>query len=781
MHPKSILSNLRISTKLLLLNLMICAGFLLIVCVIVFSFANVRNSLTQVTDWNMGTVIDNSRTARELSTVFSDIDLMSRTFYGRSDYLDSEGRRLFRTVKNIAGKNTDSELYKSLLTLSDDLDSFLSQCAVVNTVLHARDSIDRETHAYLTSLENMIGKLLVKFTLQGEDTSFVEQQLTLVIGYRESLLQIGKLYAELGAEHYFTDLEAKTSPVVAAIDDLILRLRTITASVPDVARYGVILLSNVQKYKEIVFRFYAVMQELGLRVTKLNLSKASSMLEMESIDKKISRTTQLVSSSIEKIIFTSGIIVLGLSILVIATLGFATAYLIRSNINNPMKAILKGIESFRQGSFDTPIELSRQDEWDTIVKALNNMAADLLESYTALQENEKKYRSLFESSRDAIAIVSQDGKFIDVNQSYLDLVGYDWQDLLNMNAEKLWADPAERLKWQQIIEKSGSVVDYEHRIRRKDGVERDCLLTSTVRRMEDDSIQYQSIARDITERKRAEEKLIRYRDHLAELVTERTRKLEKAQGNLIRQERLAALGKLTATVSHEIRNPLGTINTSVFAIGDALERNQMERVERALKLTERNIRRCDKIITELLDFTRKRELNPEPLVIDSWLGTLLDEQQYPEGIASKCDFHTGICLPIDREYMRRAITNVITNAVQAMEDEESQGRELKVESAVAGDRLEIRIIDNGIGISADILEEVFEPLFSTKSFGVGLGLPIVKDIMEAHGGGIAIKSNRGRQGSQELPGSGEEPATGGTTVVLWLPISATEQVQSEGT
>lgn len=118
MRPKSILSNLRISTKLLLLNLMICAGFFLIVCVIVFSFVNVRSSLTQVTDWNMGTVIDNSRTARELSKVFSDIDLMSRTFYGKNDYLNSEGPRLVRTVKNIAENTTDSDLNKSLLTLS---------------------------------------------------------------------------------------------------------------------------------------------------------------------------------------------------------------------------------------------------------------------------------------------------------------------------------------------------------------------------------------------------------------------------------------------------------------------------------------------------------------------------------------------------------------------------------------------------------------------------------------------------------------------------------------
>ena len=201
MRPIPTLSNLRISTKLLLLNLMICAAFILIVCVAIVSFYNVRHMSRDVANKDIGRVIDNSQAARELGKVFADIDLLSRTFYGKDDYLESEGSRLIVSVKNIAGSTTDPGLNKSLLTLSDNLASFLSQCAAVNTLLDARQYIDGETNAELARLENLIGDLLVNSTLRGEDTSFVEQMLALVVGYRESLLNIGKLYAELGNEH----------------------------------------------------------------------------------------------------------------------------------------------------------------------------------------------------------------------------------------------------------------------------------------------------------------------------------------------------------------------------------------------------------------------------------------------------------------------------------------------------------------------------------------------------------------------------------------------------
>ncbi len=124
-------------------------------------------------------------------------------FYGKNDYLKSEGSKLVSSVNHISESTTDPDLKKPLLSLHRHIESFLDQCVVVNTGLHAIKSIDRETHAELTGLENLIVELLVNFTIEGEDTAFVEQLLSLAVGYRESLLQIGKLYAELGHEHYF--------------------------------------------------------------------------------------------------------------------------------------------------------------------------------------------------------------------------------------------------------------------------------------------------------------------------------------------------------------------------------------------------------------------------------------------------------------------------------------------------------------------------------------------------------------------------------------------------
>jgi signal transduction histidine kinase len=253
-----------------------------------------------------------------------------------------------------------------------------------------------------------------------------------------------------------------------------------------------------------------------------------------------------------------------------------------------------------------------------------------------------------------------------------------------------------------------------------------------------------------------DEELAKYRQHLEELVRERTRELEEAHEQLIRKERLAALGQLTATVAHEIRNPLGTVKTSIFSIGDALERNELERVYRALKLAERNIQRCDGIINELLDYTRKWEVKLEPVAIDLWLNDLLDEQEIPENIECRRELHADLVLPIAREHLRRAVVNVFANAIQAMQDEETTENRLTIESAVTEDRLEIHIIDTGPGIVKNVLDKVFEPLFSTKGFGIGLGLPIVRDIMERHGGGIEIQSEIGK----------------GTIVILWLPLES---------
>ncbi len=267
----------------------------------------------------------------------------------------------------------------------------------------------------------------------------------------------------------------------------------------------------------------------------------------------------------------------------------------------------------------------------------------------------------------------------------------------------------------------------------------------------------------LTQIQSRDQTLEQYRSNLEELVNERTRELETAQRELVSKEKLAVMGTLSAMVSHEIRNPLGTIRNTIFNIKQLINKNNYA-VEPELERIERNVVRCDHIIEELLDFTRLRDKNLEPVKIDSWLKELMEEQFISGSVIVTTSFKADTVVHIDIESFRRAVINVAQNGIQAMtkvmtvkkmkQSDTKKDMRLTVESRVHKDRVEVIVEDNGEGIPQADLDKIYEPLYSTKSFGVGLGLPIVKGIMEQHLGGIEIDSQVGI----------------GTKVTLWLPL-----------
>ena len=187
---------------------------------------------------------------------------------------------------------------------------------------------------------------------------------------------------------------------------------------------------------------------------------------------------------------------------------------------------------------------------------------------------------------------------------------------------------------------------------------------------------------------------------------------------------------------------------------------------RALERIERGIKRCDNIIDELLDYSRIKDLDRTVVSIDGWLATLLDEQPLPAGIILERDLTLpNESVPIDPERLRRAVINVFENACQAMthntetETGDTQSR-LRIATRATDDRIEIVITDTGPGIPGEVLAQIFEPLFSTKNFGIGLGLPTAKQIVEQHGGDIKVETEEGR----------------GTSFVLRLPRGEQEAV-----
>jgi signal transduction histidine kinase len=247
---------------------------------------------------------------------------------------------------------------------------------------------------------------------------------------------------------------------------------------------------------------------------------------------------------------------------------------------------------------------------------------------------------------------------------------------------------------------------------------------------------YRGSGRDVT-------KEVAVELELARRVDERTAELRAAQSELIRKERLSALGQLTATMAHELRNPLSAIRNTLFAVKETAANKGID-LERPLTRVERSVARCDRIINDLLDYTRVKELHLAELAPDPWIEEVLSEQRLPAGIELERRLDADCMIAIDPERVRRVLINLIDNAAQAM-PEDARERKITVTTALLDDgHCEFAVADTGAGITADVLPKVFEPLFSTKSFGTGLGLPMVKQIVEQHGGTITITSEIGK-------------------------------------
>jgi signal transduction histidine kinase/purine-cytosine permease-like protein len=237
-------------------------------------------------------------------------------------------------------------------------------------------------------------------------------------------------------------------------------------------------------------------------------------------------------------------------------------------------------------------------------------------------------------------------------------------------------------------------------------------------------------------------------------------KLTETRQELMQSERLATIGQLTATVSHELRNPLGTLVSSLSVMRKYLEGSE-PKVRSELDLMQRNIFRCVRIIEDLLEFSRDKEVQLRPVQLDRWIALQLEEQELPDFVGLRTDFRAQATVLLDSEKFRQVFVNLLQNANQAIalrdEDSPPEGQ-LTIETRRNGARVELCVRDDGCGIRPEIGDKIFKPLFSTKAFGAGLGLPLVKEIVERHHGTLEVQSEWGA----------------GTTVTVSLPLALQE-------
>jgi len=256
------------------------------------------------------------------------------------------------------------------------------------------------------------------------------------------------------------------------------------------------------------------------------------------------------------------------------------------------------------------------------------------------------------------------------------------------------------------------------------------------------------------------EKLTEYSEKLEEMVEQRTKELRDTQEQLVRQEKLAVLGQLAGGVGHELRNPLGAIKNAAYFLNIALEDPDPE-IKETIEILGKEVETSERIINSLLDYARSkpptvRKTDINPVIQESLSRTTIPDQVE---VQSQMD-RTLPSIQADPDQLVQVFGNIILNAVQAMPD----GGQLSVKSeASSPEMIALSFSDTGVGISEENLGKIWEPLFTTKAKGIGLGLPITKTIVEAHGGTIEVESTVGE----------------GTTFTVKLPLGHVEGDRDE--
>jgi PAS domain S-box-containing protein len=237
------------------------------------------------------------------------------------------------------------------------------------------------------------------------------------------------------------------------------------------------------------------------------------------------------------------------------------------------------------------------------------------------------------------------------------------------------------------------------------------------------------ISRNITKLKEAEEELKLHSDHLEELVEEKTKQLKQA-------ERMAAIGETAAMVGHDLRNPLTGIAGATYYLKKKLGPKMDKKAREMLELVQKSIEYSNKIISDLLEYSREIRLELTETTPKSIIKDALTLIKIPKNIRTSDLTENKPKIKVDIPKMERVFVNIIKNAIEAM----SKGGTLAITSKESNGNLEIAFTDTGVGMPKELVEKIWIPLFTTKANGMGLGLPICKRIVEAHGGNISVES-----------------------------------------
>jgi two-component system sensor kinase FixL len=422
----------------------------------------------------------------------------------------------------------------------------------------------------------------------------------------------------------------------------------------------------------------------------------------------------------------------------------------------------------KEGGYDVADQEAAEDLSVAIVEALRSKRTE---------EKMLLHTQIVKNMAEGVYLIrTGDGVIVYTNKTFERMFGYDPGELVNKHVSIVNA-PSEKSPEEiandiiQSLKEKGTWSGEVHNIK-KDGTPLWCHANVSTFDHHDFGEVWVSVHQDISKRKKVEEELKKYHDHLEELVKQRTAELAKAneqlkkeieernqaeealrdaQEELIRKEKLATIGNLSGGIAHELRNPLGVIDSSAYYLKKRLKEAN-EKVQEHLDRIKAQVGRATAIIESLLNLTRIKEPRLETLDLKAITSEGIATSTVPDTVNVVRKFpEEGVLVSADREQLSLALRNIVANAVEAMTGE---GTLTVTVCRASDDRAELSFIDTGPGIDPENLDRIFEPLFTTRAKGIGFGLSIARMVIDRHGGTIEARSETGR----------------GATIIVRLPL-----------
>ncbi len=356
-----------------------------------------------------------------------------------------------------------------------------------------------------------------------------------------------------------------------------------------------------------------------------------------------------------------------------------------------------------------------------------------------LRKNEEQLEAIILNAPIGIATTDSKNFIRSANESFCKILGYSEIELQKMTFRD-FTHPDDVKESIELMKKlsSGLLASFsaEKRYVRKDGRVVNGKVTVATIRNKDEAPLFIAQLEDVSESKKLQQELEEYTKNLEKLVKERTKQLQD-------KERLAAVGETAGMVGHDIRNPLQAITGDLYLIEqeiNSIPKCKTDEVAESLNAINENITYINKIVSDLQDYTKTLTPNVTKVNFNDIVKSDLDGRKIPNSIVVEVDVETDLALNTDPAFLRRILTNLITNSIQSM----PQGGKLTIGAFLDKDKTIIYVQDTGEGIPNGDKNHLFKPLFTTKAKGQGFGLAVIKRFVDALNGSISFESEVGK-------------------------------------